>query len=50
MRYFTAHWEDLGWITPQGGPHNYGESAAEDTGWYVDETPAGGGEGGDVSA
>ena len=50
VRYFTTHWEDLGRITPQGGPHNYGESAAEDTGWYVDETPAGGGEGGDVSA
>ena len=35
VRYFTAHWQDLGWITPQGGPYTDGESTAENTGCYV---------------
>ena len=46
MIYFTTHWEDLGRITPQGGPQNYGASAAEVTGWYVGVPFDGGGEGG----
>ena len=32
VRYFTEHWEDLGLITPQGGPKTDRESAAEGTG------------------
>ena len=32
VRYFTAHWEDLGQITPQGGQQTDRESAAEGTG------------------
>ena len=48
VRSFTAHWEDLGRITPQGGPQNYGASAAEVTGWYVGVPFDGGGEGGGV--
>ena len=49
VRYFTAHWEDLGRITPQGGPQTDGESASEGTGWYVGVPPASGGEGGGVT-
>ena len=39
VRYFTAHWEDLGHILPQGGPHTDGESTAEVTGCYMGVTP-----------
>ena len=45
VRYFTAHWEDLDQITPQGGPHTDRASSAEGTGYYVGVPLAGGGEG-----
>ena len=48
VRYFTDHWEDLGWITPQGGLQTDGASTEEGNGWYVGVPPAGGGEGGGV--
>ena len=46
VRYFTAHWEDLCQIPPQGGPQTDGASTTEGTGWYVGVTTAGGGKGG----
>ena len=42
----TAHWEDLGQLPPQGGPHTDGASTAEVTGWYVGAPSTGGSEGG----
>ena len=39
VRYFTAHWEELGQITPQGGQQTDRASAVEGTGWYVGVTP-----------
>ena len=41
VRYFTAHSEDLGRITPQVGPQTYRASTAEGTRWYVDVPPSG---------
>ena len=32
VRYFITHWEELGRITPQGGPQTDGASTAEVTG------------------
>ena len=33
--YVTAHWEDLGWLPPQGGPHTDRAATMEGTGWGV---------------
>ena len=46
VRYFAAHWEDLGWNTPQGCLQTDGGSTAEGTGWYMCVPPASKGEGG----
>ena len=45
VRYFTAHWEDLGRLPPQGCLQTVGGSTAEVTAWYVGVPPAGRGEG-----
>ena len=39
VRYFTAHWEDLGRITPQDGQQTDRASAAEGTGYYYVGVP-----------
>ena len=33
--YVTAHWEDLGWLPPQDGPHTDRAATMEGTGWGV---------------
>ena len=43
VRYFTAHWENLGQIPPQGGSQTDEASTTEGTGLYVGVNPAGGG-------
>ena len=43
--YLFMHWEDLGRILPQGGPHNDEASTAEGNGWAVCVAPSGGGDG-----
>ena len=42
--YVTVHWEDIGRIPLQGGPHTDGAEITEGTGWDVGVPPSGRGD------